>query len=165
MTRDLAHVTLQTGHSRISPRSEVQEGVVESLEPLLARALAGEHVGIPEVPGYTWVATEYGHCCLLTLWAQHTEGGRPDPVPVLTVGVAGHSRCGAETWRALHTGTSAGPYATDPERQPPTPWVADRLEVGMARYPETASWSGDWSRTIAWCFLEMRKGGTHADDD
>jgi len=153
--RDLLHVTLKTGHERISPRSEVGAGVIETLAPLLARAIDGEHVGLRQVPGYTWTAADAGRCCTFTLWAQHTEGGRPEPVPVLTVGIADHSRCGATLWRLLHE-RSDPRYATDPSRQPPTPWCADRIEIGMALYPETAEWSGDWSRCVAHTWLATR---------
>lgn len=148
----LHHVTLQTGHTRRSPRSEVADGVVAQLRPLLELALTGEHAPL-WTPGYTITGTRHGPCATVTLWAQHTEGGPPEPVPVVTIGIAGHSRCGAHLWRALHE-RGDGAYATDPERVPPEPWVADRLEAGMALHPDAAEWTGDYSRCVGWTFLE-----------
>ena len=43
----LKHVTLLTGHSRRSPRSEVADEVIERLAPVLSEALTGgEYVEI-----------------------------------------------------------------------------------------------------------------------
>lgn len=155
MSRALNHVTLTTGHSRLSPRSEVRESMIATLLPLVARALEGEHVPVPNCPGYTMRGARHGRCCLVTLYAVEDDGQQ---VPVLTTGVAGHSRCGAELWRIMHE-IQVGGVATSPDQQPSTPWCGDRLEPGMAAVPEIMSWTGDWSRCVAWTWLEVREDG------
>lgn len=37
---------------------------------------------------------------------------------------------------------------------PGEPWCAVRLEPGIALYPETAHWLGDFERCLAWAWLE-----------
>lgn len=70
MATSLFHITLQTGHRRSTPRHEVGSEVLEILAPLLKRALEGQHVGVPQLPGYTWSGASVGRCCVVTLWAQ-----------------------------------------------------------------------------------------------
>lgn len=155
--RHVLHVTLQTGHTRKSPRSEVADEVVEMLRPLLERALRGERVPIPGQPGYTMTGGAQGRCCMVTVSGQVRDTARPEPVPVVSIGVAAHSRCGAYLWRLLHERADLR-YATDPGRVPPEPWVADRIDVGAALLPEAMHWTGDLSRCLAWTWIELRGG-------
>lgn len=152
MSRHLWHVTLTTGHGRESPRSEVLERTVTMLAPVVERALAGERVADPLPPGYTLTGTDYGPCAQFVVEAESEDG----PEPILTLGVATHSRCGAGMWRALHEGRAE--LATDPEHSPGLPWLADRIEPGMALHPDAASWTGDLSRSLAWAFVEIQEG-------
>lgn len=161
--RYIEHVTLTTGHTRRSPRSEVSDEVVAMLRPLLDRALRGEHVAIPgAVPACTMTGGVHGRCCAVTVWSQDPVSGgtaRPQPVPIATVGVAEHSRCGAYLWRHLHeTAQPPQQLATRPDQVPPEPWCAARLEVGAALVPEAMEWLGDLERCIAWTWLEILSG-------
>ena len=149
------HLTLQTGHTRKSERSEVWPETVELLRPVLERALGGERVPLPRFPGYSITATKHRRCLLVTLWGQAGETARPEPVPILTVGVALHSRCGAYLWRTLHK-DALTPLATAPEAVPPEPWVADRIELGAALHLPAMEWTGDFSRSVAWTWYAMR---------
>lgn len=149
----LHHVTLQTADSRISPRHEVRDDVVRMLTPLLARALAGEHVPVPGQAGYTMLGADAGPCATVTVYANESDTAEPAYTPLLTVGIAGHSRCGSGLWRALHDREG---LATDPDSPPPAPWVADRLEVGAIQYASALEWTGDLSRCLAWTYLETR---------
>lgn len=165
--RYVLHVTLTTGHRRRSLRSEVRDEVLAVLRPLLERALAGEYVAVPGVgTGYTMRGARYGRCCTVTVYAPQGETARPQPVPVLTIGVAGHSRCGARLWRSLHESAAIVPTVTSPDQTPPEPWVADRLEIGAVQHLEAMHWTGDWSRCMAWTWLEMlddERSDTEAD--
>lgn len=161
--RHLHHITLQTGHVRRSPRDEVRDDVVARLQSLIRRALTGEHQPVPGQPGYTLTGGVQGRCCALTLWGRTpVSGGRvsPQPVPILTVGIAPHSRCGAQLWRHLHARTDLR-YTTDADHVPPEPWCADRLELGAALDLGALGWTGDLARCLAWAWIEMREG----DDD
>lgn len=155
--RYLQHVTLNTGDIRRSPRSEVANDVVARLRPLVERALTGEHVAVPGEAGYTMTGVEQAHCCLVTLWAPSPMGGTagPDLIPVLTLGIAARSRCGAYLWRKMHERQDLT-YATDPDRTPPEPWLAERLDVGAAHHADAMEWTGDFARCAAWTWLEMR---------
>lgn len=150
--RYLAHVTLTTGDIRQSPRSEVGEGVTILLRPLLNQALQGKHAAVSGQPGYTITGGVHGRCCMVTLWRLSAAGPR---MPVLHIGIAGHSRCGAELWRTLHE--MAGDrltVVTNPAKPPVTPWCADLLDIGISL--EAATWTGDFSRCVAWTWIEMR---------
>lgn len=158
----LTHVTLNTSHVRRSPRSEVGGDVVRELTPTLAAALRGERSSL-WIPGYQIEGARYGRCCLVTLYGVVGESRGAEQVPVLTTGVAGHSRCGARLWRELHElAAQVGVEPrTDPNDAPGAPWVADLLLPGFALDPSIGEWTGDYSRCVAWTFLEMRE--THAD--
>lgn len=160
--RYLYHVTLTSGRVQQSPRSEVGDDVIAMLRPLLTRALRGEDVPVPHMPGYTVRGGVHGRCCLVTLFRAEAEtrgeDGRPLQPPVLSIGVAPHSRCGAYLWRAMHQPLvpQAPPLATDPDAVPAEPWCADLIEIGAVLHPLDLSWTGDFSRCVAWTWIEMR---------
>lgn len=152
---DLYHITLTTGQVRHSPRGEVSEEVVAQLRALLPRALAGEHVPLPAPgPGYTITGGVHGRCCAVTIWHAIAADHH---VPLLTTGIAPHSRCGTRLWQHLHD-TAATPLQTRRDHVPPEPWCADRIEVGVVLDPEAMHWTGDYSRCIAWAWIELRAG-------
>lgn len=47
MTATLRHVTLDTGHVRTSPRSEVAAATMRAIAPIVAEALDGERPALP----------------------------------------------------------------------------------------------------------------------
>lgn len=159
LERYILHVTTNTGHRRRSFRSEVADSVVNTLRPLVERAIAGERVEIPQLDGYTMTAERHGWCLLVTLWGRSPSSD--DPLPILTTGVAPRSRCGARLWRRLHE--TATPLATGTDWTPPPPWVADRIEAGSALHLDAMHWTGDFARCIAWTWMDMREGD-EADD-
>lgn len=152
--RWLHHVTLATGHVTRSPRSGVWDETIAALTPLLTRALRGEHVAIPHLPGYTITGGVHGRCCAITLAAQGGE------IPILTVGIAPHNRCGAHLWRHLHDRAAEWriPAATDRETVPSAPWCLDVLLHGAALYQDAMEWTGDFARSVAWTWIELRMG-------
>lgn len=150
----IRHITLQTGDERISPRSEVVDDVLQVLRPLIVRALRGEVVAIPGQVGYSMTGGVHGRCCMITISGQMSETARPQPVPILSVGIAADDRCAGELWRVLHSRDDLK-LVTDPAEVPPAPWVADRLDVGAATFPTALYWTGDLSRCLAWTWLSM----------
>jgi hypothetical protein len=145
--RYILHITLDTGHTRRSPRAEVDDVAIAAVQDGLDRALAG---GRPLIPGgdCTMTATAAGKCLIATAWS----GGA---APLVTVGVAAHSRCGARLWRALHEerGAAMPRLATAGNPCPQEPWCAARLEIGLASEPRAAYWLADWERVLAWAWL------------
>lgn len=151
--RYVEHVTLATGHTRRSPRSEVADGVVQAMAFGLRRAVTGDRIDVPYVddPPCTMTATGEGRCLIATVWGPEYEG---QPVPLVTIGVATHARCGGPAWRLLHDHALL-PSQTDRDRQPPVPWCAARLEPGVALHPSVAGWIGDYERCLAWAWIEV----------
>lgn len=149
MTRYLHHVTLTTGHVRRSSGDEVGDAVIASLHDFIAAMITGGRPAIPNFPGYTMTGTGEGKCLLGTVW-------RGD-APVVTIGIAGRSTCGAKLWQILHQTLAAmPPLATAGQPCPPEPWCAARLEVGGILDHEAMTWVGDFERCLAWAWLGRR---------
>lgn len=147
MRTDLHHVTLNTGHVRRSPRAEVADDVIAALMPMIDDIAAGQSVPIESCPGYVLTGAIDGRCAVFTV--SYAEA------PVATIGASLHSRCGAKLWRSLHE-SYAGDLATDPDKPPPTPWCAARLEIGIALHPDANEWLGDFEKSLGWTFIEWR---------
>jgi len=145
----LHHVTLTTGHVRRSPRSEVAADAVAVCRELIEAATDSRYgVPIPGLPDLRLSADRAGKCILLTV-------DTADGAPVLTIGIATHSRCGAREWHLLHTVGMTGPLATEGQPCPPEPWVAARLEPGAALLsPDTLMALGDLERCLGWAWIE-----------
>ena len=157
------HITLTTGHVRDSLPDEVPNDTRARLLPLIERALTGEHTPVPspDVP-ITLTGGAHGRCVSLTVWGPplsriaFPDADESAPSPIVEVGIAPHSRCGAVLWRALHD-TAARlniEVRTDIARCPPEPWVAALLYPGISVYPEAAHWLGDLERCLAWAWVE-----------
>jgi hypothetical protein len=154
--RYFAHVTLTTSHVRRSYRSEVADEALDVVGRLLAEALDGRD---PVIPGLvprlcTLQVVGEGRCMSATVLSPYDEetGGLQ---PLVTIGVATHSRCGAALWRPLHQGevVSLRDEASPPPC-PPEPWCAARIEPALAFYgPETALALGDFERCLAWAWI------------
>lgn len=156
--KHLHHLTITTGHSRRYHRHEVAPHVLAGLRQLLRDALPpGRDTGRIELdmiePAGHWLRlTRYGRCLLATLM-------HADDMPLVTFGVATHSRCGATMWRHLVDGATLAAEALerppDPRRAPQKPWCAARLEAGIAYMPDSAEWAGDLERCLAWAWMDM----------
>lgn len=150
--RYLQHVTLSTGHTRRSYREEVTDEALAAVSALLARALAGERVPLPVLdPPCVLLAESRGQALLATIAVAESAAR------LVTLGVAARSTAGAGLWRQLHQHATE-PVKTDPRRPPPEPWVAARIEPGVAtlppeRVPDLMMQLADLERVIAWAFL------------
>jgi hypothetical protein len=144
--KSLVHVTLTTGHERLSRRTEVMPATMPVVTELLAGALSGTKAVVP-MPGPKTLLTAFasGRDLLVTVRA---AGGNP----LATVGVSPGP--GEALWRSLHDG-SALPIVTRPDRPPSGPWCAARLELGLVSQPGAAMWLGDFERCVAWVWLEQ----------
>src|SRR3990167_4628984 len=145
--RYLYHVTLQTGHTRKSYRSEVSAEAIAFCRDLLERINAGERVEIP--PGGYFVSGRIsGKCASFSVYA----GGDL----IVAFGVAENERCGAQLWRGLHNAEGLS-FVTDPGRQPGAPWIGVALSEALTLHPQAADFLGDFERCLSWAFL-MREG-------
>jgi hypothetical protein len=148
--RYIKHITLDTGHTRRSPRDEVDDQAVAALQDGITLMLSGGRPQIPGMDGYAMTGTAQGRCLIATAWG-------PSGTPLVTIGVATRSLCGAPLWRILHdpAGRIAAqtPLASNGQRCPEEPWCAARLEIGLAVDHDAAHWLGDWERCLAWAWL------------
>ena len=151
--RYIAHVTLQSGDIRRSPRSEVADHIVALCTELASSAAVFGEAKIPKLtPRCTLRVTRTGRCSIATIYG-------PQEAPLLTIGVAGHSKCGGKLWRLLHEGRDD--LATDPTRVPGEPWCAARIEAGVATLSGSALERlmpalADLGRCLAWALLELQ---------
>lgn len=156
MTRYIHHATLQTGHVARQYRRDVSDEAIEAVSALLDSVLTGGQPAVPGQPEF-WVSGVHGGKVLMvTLWT----GMRDEGIPILTNVTCLKSRASPAAWRALHE-SAVVPYRTDPNRHPPAPWTADRLETGYlpmaeaaVQRGETSLWTGDFARCLAWAWME-----------
>jgi hypothetical protein len=151
MNQFIRHITLTTGHVRDSFADEISPEAIQVCGDLIERMTAGESPAIPGFESFRVSGVSYGRCFVATVWS-----GKE---PIVTIGIATHSRCGAETWRALHQlAAPLPPLSTSVDECPPEPWCAARLEVFAAFYPDVMAWIGDFERCLAWAFVGIKNG-------
>ncbi len=159
----IRHLTLNTGHSRDSPREEVGEDIIDTCRDLIVGCLAShlyEPIPAARDPDCVLVATREGRCLVATVSAlfvaDHGElAGELRRIPLVTIGVAESARCGATLWRALHAGREPG-LQTDRNHPPQAPWCAARLEpsISYQLFAGAAHWLGDFERCLAWAWID-----------
>ena len=137
----LAHFTLNTGHLRDSPRSEVAAGVTEHLAPILQQALSAHHAPIKR-PG------DGDTLCLLTARRDYellsyelraVENGR------LLVACA----CARDETPEAHTYLATLRRHADVPFPLAAPWLV--VTLGSLSFAE-AMWAGDLERCLAWAW-------------
>lgn len=151
----LWHITLNTGHGRRSPRSEVDQVAVDSIGMTVRRAVRdGEAdilLGDLTSGHYRIKATAVGSALLCTVLS-------PRSAPLVTFGVAPRPRHSAKLWSALHETTPDA--LTDAANPPETPWLGVRIEPSIVNDMSALEWLGDLERVVAWAWIEKR----HTDD-
>src|SRR5690606_15382947 len=125
-------------------RSEIDDAAVAFFRRWLDNPASGELRLPPNPDLYRMTAGRSSRCLHAAVWQGETI--------LVSIGVAAHSRCGASLWRMMHD--SPYPLATSAEDRPPEPWIAARIEAGLALYPEAANWLGDMERCLAWAWIE-----------
>jgi hypothetical protein len=147
----LHHVTLTTGDTRRSYRDEVSDDAIawaRSVWNIMTHP--GKRLGLDPMPGY-WIYGEMPNS--KSLRCEITKGKPLEPTPIVTFGIAAHSRAGAKLWRDLIETATTPVVAID---CPPEPWIAARIELGAAKAEEESMiMIGDLERVIGWHFLEM----------
>jgi hypothetical protein len=147
----LAHITITTGHLRMSPRHEVRPDVITFLIEWLDSAPL---VWMPETDRYERLAIPphaqgYGlrfEVHGTTLWADliHERFGSCLQFAV------GCDASGDEIWAAMSD-----------EPRPALPWCGVALDVGWVILqmvaPDDVLWFGDFERCVAWAWIELVK--------
>ena len=132
---DLCHYTINTGHVRQSPRSEVTIDLA-LLAPLLR---TGEHV-MPHLADYGLRVTVDGDVLAATV--------HRGPAPLATVFVC-----------STQQGLDAVLRLTGCIPSVPLTLPAALVETHptLTLDPDAVSWLGDFERCLAWAFLERRR--------
>lgn len=154
-THYIDHITLTTGHCRLSPRFEVSDATLAIVAPLINKAIAtGKHITLPDgLSEFSINATTEGDSLLVTVWAKHgifsSVLGCSTPEPLVTFGVAYDDEDGIRLWN--HMVTTFGTHSS--VQHPKRPWCAASLHPSLVFYIDDSSWIGDFERCVAWAWI------------
>jgi hypothetical protein len=139
--RYLYHLTLNSGHTRKSYRAEISDDALRVCAELISQIEAepGMRVEMPGPLGYEITGLISGQCMSAQVFAVGQE------LPLVSIAIAARERCGAALWQQL--GGEEG-------KQPDAPWLAAKLEIGLATLDPAMHWLGDFERCLGWAFLE-----------
>lgn len=158
----MIHYTLNTGHTRVSPRSEVSDDVIAMLQPMFAGLPElGEHL-IPNTD--LWVSPTVGsprRGLMLAPIYRKTGGIHHN---VAWVGVC-DKPSDTDAWDCIERlylgltdeGQLAAADLAPPRKPASTPWCAVILDTHSAKNIEQMDWLGDFERCLAWAYLDSRK--------
>lgn len=159
--KTLIHLTLNTGHRRPSPRSEVGDEALAVVAPLVHR---GGGALPPPFNGYdlTIIAPEESAAAftverrrILTLSAGK---GQDQRAPLISGFCCWRSSRAAGYWALVGASVHQFAAASLPARLPPrpatTPWLAILLWPSFIADPGPLGWLGDFERCVAWALIE-----------
>lgn len=129
----MQHLTLDTGHTRVSFRDEIRPDVLGMLAPMTR---TGTHDLPHPFAGCEIKVTVDGTAAMVTVFR--------DDAPLVTFGVAADQDGADALWPVL------GADVAEPSA---VPWLAARLEPGLALHPDDGHWLGDFERCWAWAWL------------
>jgi hypothetical protein len=141
MPNYIHHLTLNTGHVAHQYRVMVSDEAVAAVSDVLDAALQGGRPGIPGCAGYHLRASHQGRNLVATV----TAGDGPDAPAILITGVCLKSRDAPGMWSKVMQ--RAGQH-------PPVPFCVDLLPSAADHHLDAMAWTGDWSRCLAWAWLE-----------
>ena len=140
------HLTLNTGHTRKSYRSEVGD---EALAAMRAMGLLEPEADLPVAPSYRLKTTTDEGGAVFTVFR--------DEVPFVHCLLALDANDDGY-WAVLErmylqlTDRTPMEFALA-EKPPSTPWLAVVL-LGLGRAPEAAAWLGGFERCMAWLLID-----------
>ena len=153
----MIHLTINTGHSRVSSRGEVFAEAIEALRPLV---IAGQGV-VPHLPPYKITITREPGCAVYTI--SHPEYG-----PLITGALCYQRERRDYAWQVIErlyldtteVALKAGIPASDSIMEMPPcpasePWLAVVI-IGAAYLTADTflQWVGDLERCLAWTIME-----------
>ena len=147
--KTMNHITMTTGHNRVSPRSEVQQGTMKMVTTWMLMALAdGKPTPLPcplgEKGFHARLSVDAG-ALFCTLFGSKT-------LPLLTFGVAVDETQSDVLWGRMCKEDGVGKGLT----KPAAPLCAVTLHTGFTTCLDVDmwSWAGDFERCVAWAFIE-----------
>lgn len=137
----MQHLTITTGHTRLSFRDEVDDLTVAYLAPTLT---PGEHTMVsPSGPVTVHVQQPTDDWAIVAI-------GPPDGGQAFArMAVVASETAAAELWPVIGHGQANRPTEV--------PWCAVELGAGLLEQPDAASWLGDWERCWAWAWLDENR--------
>ncbi len=147
----LEHITLNTGHTRVSPREEVSQEVIDICRNLIVRSTSpNAHIPIPACEPYFVKSVVDGSNMRATV-SKLVAGTQ---IPVVEIGVALEAGYGVKLWEEMHSSANM-PLIIEADSAPKRPWVAARLEFeGIFLAFDAMHWLGDFERCLAFAFAD-----------
>lgn len=147
MNVPMLHYTLNTGHTRNSPRREVCDEVIQCLQPVIEQGGP-----VPGTAGLQLTVTKYEGGALFTVWQR---------LPIVSCAVAWTKGAEQELWpgleliyRDIYGGSSMVNAAKKPAA---LPWLSVILLPPINELDvESVSLLGDLERCIAWAMFEAK---------
>lgn len=138
---DLNHYTLNTGHCRRSPRSEVWAQTMDHCQSVAEhdRGDLGRYTVV-----LTWAQADGG--CVYTFYRGE--------MPLVTCGLATTGPAAAEVWEALSGMMTQMGWTQAHDMPPYLPWLADVVVAAHPVATEDVYMMGDASRCMAWTIIE-----------
>lgn len=145
------HVTLNTGHVRHSPASEMFPRSNLKLLKIAAESLKPD--GIEVDHNIIFRATKENDMYIGTLFYRSKSGD----IPFIITGGAKTEQAGKILWKEIHTFQDSWSPVTKIKKLPSIPFVADRLLscIPIQAYQSFifTGMSGDFCRCMGWAFL------------
>ena len=148
MDKFINHITLNTGHTRSSPRDEVSNEIIKTLAPWLLSAIKSgekEPLPVPDLAHYSARAIKDVGLVVSVFGNLLKE----PTVPIITFGIAARSREATDLWAYLNANFGV----KEKIKIPSTPWCAVHLHHSAALFPDALAWLGDFERCVAWAWL------------
>ena len=154
VTSYIRNVMLHTGAERNSALADLDPGTVATFREFIAAIAETDHATHWRmrhlIPDFSVAGESHGRCIAGGFLVRNQL--------VALISAAAHRRCGSETWRSLHEHAQGWRAVTDPDRQPPTPWVGmlagPAWDSVVGRDPiKSALWSG-LASCFGWAWLK-----------
>lgn len=151
------HITLSTGHTARTQRSDVAQAVTELLSGWLSGIVdSGKIHTLPVQPLAHFGAQAFVQDGALVVTVSAPIGphqqGKPHTgktMPLVTFGVATRSRQGGPLWSMLTSAFGAAKGL----QQPGAPYCAVAIHPSIAAYNGPTDWLGDFERCVAWAWI------------
>jgi hypothetical protein len=139
----LKHITLNSGHVRDSPRSEVADEVLDAVRLLVVKTGAFD---VPGQPGFKTHLTLDRGAAVFDVCI--------DDAPIVIGAVAWQTEYAATIWSALEIMAKQFGATKKPTLPATLPWLAVLLLPTAEAWGDAMQWLGDYERCLAWAILE-----------
>jgi len=152
----MIHLTITTGHTRQSPRDEVDRSILGLCQDaILPALLSGKKAKLPRLPNNWLTGTSHEGGLVATAWVNH----QGEPAPIATWWIATDQTSANELWKVAMTycrevAVLTGQAMPQVGKPVTTPWVAAWIEIGAIFDPSSFSWVADLERYLAWAWLD-----------